>query len=127
MADGFAPIFRPSGAGHRAGSVPDPGTVPSDYVLRADATWGPAGVSATFLQFGIVELTILPGSASATADVPFSPPWDTDPTVVVSGSDNRWTWAVAALSPTGFLLEGMVSVEANATLTATGSYIAAHG
>lgn len=42
MAEGFTPIFVGTGAGHRAGAVPDPPTgTPVDYVLWANATWGP--------------------------------------------------------------------------------------
>ena len=125
MPDGFVPIFRPSGTGHRAGAVPDPGqNTPSDYVLRADATWSPGPESAAFHQSQLVALTIATGNASATGAAPFSPAFAGVPYVTVSGDDPEAIFSVTGASAGGCIVEMMVAVETiaaesgNATVTA---------
>jgi hypothetical protein len=81
MADGFVPIFKPSGTGHRAGAVPDPIDSPSDYVLRADATWGAQVADAAHQQHQVVGLTIAAGDASATGPATFAPTFAGPPQV----------------------------------------------
>jgi hypothetical protein len=124
MPDGFVPIFRPAGASSRAGAVPDPGTVPADYVLRADATWGPQTPSATAQQAQLVSVLVPTGEASATAAAVFSPTFGGLPYVLVSGDDTGFIWAARDVSPTGCTIEGTVAIATIAPTGATATVVA---
>jgi hypothetical protein len=110
MADGFVPIFKPSGTGHRAGAVPDPIESPSDYVLRADATWGPQEGGSTHVQHQVVSLTILAGNASVTGAAPFSPTFAGPPDVLVSNDNPDIIVTATGATGNGCVVEAMAAV-----------------
>lgn len=125
MPDGFVPIFKPSGTGHRAGAVPDPGTNPSDYVLRADATWGPGPNSTQRVQASLNALTIATGQASATGAVAFTPAFPVTPYVEISGDNPEAIFSATGTTAGGCIIEMQVAVatvaaeSGTATVTAT--------
>lgn len=57
MNEGFDPTFQPSGTGHRAGSVPDPGgTQGATRYLREDQTWSvPGAPSVPYTPPGVAS------------------------------------------------------------------------
>lgn len=127
MPDGFVPIFKPSGTGHRAGAVPDPGTSPATYVLRADATWGPGYDDASHHQNTVNTLTIATGAASATGSVPFSPTFAAPPVVVVSCDNPELIASVPTVTGTGAVIEIMSAVAVIASETGNVSVHAQYG
>ena len=103
MADGFTPIFKPSGTGHRAGAVPDPGTNPADYVLRADATWGPAPSADN--TAGSVEVTITATNPSGTGAADFGHTYDAPPLIVLGTDSQDFMASILSVGTTGAVLQ----------------------
>lgn len=127
MADGFVPIFRPAGTGHRAGAVPDPVDSPVKWVLRADATWGPQNPDPSSQQTQIVALTIATGAASATGSGPFSPTFGGPPVVLVSCDNPALIASCLTSSATGCVVEISAAVETIAAESGNVSVLAKYG
>ena len=123
MADGFTPIFSPAGAGHRAGAVPDPGVdTPDDYVLRADATWGPQG-SANY-QFGATGMTIAAGNPDAVVTIDFLSAYGAPPVILCSTSDEKLMASYSGVTLDSFLLHLTAATEVVNDTGATVSWLA---
>jgi hypothetical protein len=123
MADGFTPVFSPAGAGHRAGAVPDPGVdTPDDYVLRADATWGPQG-SANY-QFGLTGATIAAGDPDVVVTIDFVDAYLSPPVMVVSSGGEQVMASFSNVTLDSFRLHLTAATPVIADTPVTGSWLA---
>lgn len=123
MADGFTPVFTGSGAGHRAGAVPDPGAdTPEDYVLRADATWGPQG-SANY-QFGATGATIAAGDPEVVVTIDFLSAYGAPPAILVSSGDNTILASYSDVTLDSFHLHLTAATPVVNDTAVTGSWLA---
>jgi hypothetical protein len=123
MADGFTPVFSPAGAGHRAGAVPDPGVdTPDDYVLRADATWGPG--SASSYQFGLTGATIAAGDPDVVVTIDFINAYTVAPTMVVSSGGEQVMASFSNVTLDSFRLHLTAATPVVTDTPVTGTWLA---